>query len=177
MLLNQFYNKTELTQLMENMTIAVDTREKKIEHITSTWDQNGIRYKIQGLNAGDYGAIIPPAPDLNIIKPIFIPVVIERKANLDELANNFKNRSTFENEFIRLKFKGYKVYMFIEDLNGYEKLIKGQYRSQYDSKAFLGSLKSFEARYNINVKFIDPKLSAHEIFKTLYYETKEFFLK
>lgn len=178
MITSQYFYKKELDEILESLTLLVDTKEKNNSHITKQFDKNNINYKSQGLKAGDYAAFIPASNKFNFSKNIYIPAVVERKASLDELASNFsqKNRHRLENEFMRLKFKKYRIYLFIEDLLGYEKLIKGDYRSEYDPKAFLGSLKAFEVRYDIHLKFVDPRLSAHEIYKTLYYETKEFLL-
>lgn len=41
----------------------------------------------------------------------------------------------------------------MEDLEGYQKILNGKYRSQYNPQSLLGSLKTFEVRYNFSTVF------------------------
>jgi len=52
--------------------------------------------------------------------------------------------------------------------------VNGRYRSEYDPKAFLASLKSWEIRYNFGTSFIDKKYSGNFIYFTLRYFLYEF---
>jgi hypothetical protein len=70
------------------------------------------------------------------------------------LAATIKERNRFENELIRAQHSPFVL--MVEDSDGYEKIIKGAYRSQYCAKALLGSLKSFETRYSFQTVFISP---------------------
>ena len=96
---------------------------------------------------------------------------------MDELASSIKERTRFENEFIRAQSSGTKFYLLVEEANGYENILKGKYRSQYDPKALMASLKAFESRYNFGTTFLDKKLAGDFIYRTLLYELREFLLK
>ena len=66
-----------------------------------------------------------------------------------------------------------KTFMFVEDLNGYEKLVTGDFRSQYSSNAAVGTFETFTARYDLNIQFIDKKTTGYRIYKALYYHIYE----
>lgn len=48
----------------------------------------------------------------------------------DELVQSIKDRSRFENELIRASKKPFTL--LVEDLEGYQKILNGKYRSQYN---------------------------------------------
>ena len=112
--------------------MLVDSREKELFHITNIWDKKKINYVVlkekQSMKVGDYsiGVELPNGKKISFIDK----VVIERKANLNELCNNFtedkddKGRSRIVREFIRSKENGIKLILLIEDSKGYGKAIK-----------------------------------------------------
>ena len=65
----------------------------------------------------------------------------------------------------------------VEDGNGYERMIRGQYRSSYNAKSLLASLKTFESRYSFNTVFVNEKASGNFIYHTMYYQARELFKK
>jgi len=148
-----------------NYIILVDTREQKNEHITSYFNQNFIPYRLQKLDYGDYTII----DDSNE----FIPICIERKSSIDELAGNFTSgRDRFNEEFRRAIINYCTILLMVEDLYGYKKIINGTYRSKMNPNAFLGSLKAFESKYFFQTSFIQKELSGHFIYHTLVYYAK-----
>ena len=48
-----------MEELISSMTILVDTREQKNNHITDYFDRKKINYKRKALNYGDYSFMIP----------------------------------------------------------------------------------------------------------------------
>ena len=106
------------------------------------------------LDQGDYSFYIPANKKLNIDRDLYFHnhVVLERKNSLDEIAQNFtKDRVRIKTEFAQCKGE---MTLLIENAS-YEKLCKGEYRSEYNSKSFLASLHSMSAEYDIPFLFIE----------------------
>ena len=62
-------------------------------------------------------------------------VVIEKKNGLDEIAGNFTvDRQRFEDEFIRAKAEGLKVFLIIENAS-WSDILLHNYRSKLTPKA------------------------------------------
>ena len=78
------------------MVIQVDKREQANQHILSFFDKNKINYESRSLNTGDYSFYIKQCPELGIMWDWWADnLFIERKASLDELANNLKEERFF----------------------------------------------------------------------------------
>lgn len=165
------YTDIEIKELLSTIVIQIDTREQKNEHIVSYLDKKNVKYEYAKLDHGDYGAYIPTSEPYGIIRDTHIPVYIERKNSIDELASTIKERTRFENELIRSQNS--KFLMLVEDDKGYENLINGKYRSKYDARALLGSLKTFEARYNFTSVFISKQTTPNYIYHHLLYNIRE----
>lgn len=164
------FTDTELKKILaENMVIIVDTREQQNRHILDYFDKENIKYITKKLDSGDYSIKINANTELGFLRDIYLPIAIEKKNSVDELASSFKDRSRFEAEFIRAKGNNTKIVMLVEEANGFENITKGNYRSQYDSKAFLASLATWEHRYNFSTVFLDKVLSGRFIYNTLKY--------
>src|SRR5699024_4589851 len=146
------YTDNELKKLLDSIQILVDTREQKNDHITDYLSKKQVTFKKMKLDHGDYGALLPRNEELGIMKDIIYPIAIERKNSIDELAMTIKDRTRFENELIRSQQSNFLL--LIEDEQGYEKIVKGEYRSEYNARALLASLKTFETRYRFNTVFI-----------------------
>jgi ERCC4-type nuclease len=168
------YTDTEIKKLLkEKFVIVVDTREQQNQHILDFFNKHKIKYEVEKVDAGDYTAKVLPCPEKGIHREFYGNVTIEKKNSIDELASSFKERTRFENEFIRAFGKKTKTYLLVEDSNGYKKILKGDYRSEYDRNALMGSLKAFEARYNFATHYCDKELSGDFIYRTLYYFMRE----
>ncbi|MEW5552119.1 ERCC4 domain-containing protein [Peribacillus frigoritolerans] len=157
----------EIMQLLASMVILVDTREQQNSHILKYFDSSKIPYKQKKLDYGDYSSYLPKNEELGIQRDIFLSAAIERKNSVDELAATIKERNRFENELIRSQNAPFVL--MIEDSHGYEKIIKGEYRSQYSAKALLASLKSFETRYGFQSVFIAPQTAGNYLYYHFYY--------
>jgi ERCC4-type nuclease len=155
------FTDKELKQLLQSITVLVDTSEQQNQHILKYFDSKKIHYKSIKLEVADYSVMLPACPELGIIKDIHLPIAIERKNSVNELVQTFKDRTRFENELIRSQ--KIRFSLLVEDQNGYENLIRGNYRSQYNAKALVGTLKSFETRYGFFTAYIPNHASGHYI--------------
>lgn len=164
------YTETEQKNLLSSVSILVDTREKKNDHIIDYFDKCNIKWKSKALEQGDYTFFVPQNDELTIPRDIYFndEIIIERKGSLDELAGNLTtNRDRFEKELSLAKAK--TRYLMIENAS-YEDVLSGNYKSDYSSKSFVGSLHSFNHKYNLQVVFMPNKLASGAfIYATMYY--------
>ena len=99
--------------------------------------------------------------DTHFVDELFL----ERKANLDELANNLKGE-TFVNEIKRTKNIEHK-YIIIEN-GSWEVILAHNYQSQYNEKSFYNTLLKLQAKYNIKILFCkDSARMIYNICKTI----------
>lgn len=164
------YTDTEEKELLSSIVILVDTREKVNSHIIEYFDKHGIPYKKKALQQGDYSFFLPKSDKLSIPRDTYFDheIFVERKANLEELSRNLsEGRSDFEEE-LAVARAGTK-YLLIENAN-YKDIVLGNYNSQYSKKSFLGSLHSFNHKYDMQVVFMpDNAYSAAFIYGTMWY--------
>lgn len=165
----------EIKEILSTLTIIVDTREQKNTHILDYFRKKEINFTIRTMKTGDYSAMIPRNDELGIFRDIYLPALLERKNGVDELVESIKDRSRFENELIRAS--KHPFVLIVEDLEGYNKILKGQYRSQYKPESLLGSLKTFEARYQFTTFFINPITSGNYIYHHFLYYARELLKK
>ena len=155
----------------EDYAIIYDTREQDI-FIPQILRKNGIQTIRRKLDTGDYA--------IQYRDGYIPPVVIERKACLDELIGNMlDNRkdadgnNRFIRELERSKQQALKVYLLIQDKDYYLKLITGEYRSKVNPKAISGMIISLLAKYpNLHI-IADRELSPSMVYKVLFYELRE----
>lgn len=164
--MKRHYTKTEIDELLKQLTIVVDTREQKNEHIMGYFDTNKVAHTTRKLDTGDYSAMIGKMT-------LEHDVVIERKASLDELAGNFTiDRQRFEDEFTRAKAEGLKVFLLVENAS-LSDIFSHNYISKLEPKSLLASLLSWQVRYNITIMFCKPSESGQIIYGILYYAARE----
>lgn len=91
--------------------IIIDTREKKLEHIESAFQKNGIPYFKHKLDVGDY------ANTENM------KIVVDRKQNLQEVSQNLcsEDSGRFWRELRRAKKDGVHIVFLIEQ-RGYKNI-------------------------------------------------------
>lgn len=166
--------------LKENFMILYDTREQQNQHILDYFNKKKIQVKKQKIDEGDYTAIITKREDMGINRDIYFNIAVERKNSVDELAGNlgekrddYRDDIRLERELKRARQKGTMVYLLIEDKDGMENIQKGNYRSQYSSKAFEAKLASIEINYLKGIRFVDKTEAGRTILKLLYYSVME----
>ena len=145
----------EIEQIKESLVILIDTREKKNDHITSMFDKAGIAYERCKLDFGDYSIKIPAAA-LGLERDIYLDkeIVIERKANLEELSQNFTRfRANFKKE---LALAPARKVVLVEG-HSYTDLCHSFYETDYNYKNFLISLHSFWNTYHCPFFFLKDK--------------------
>jgi ERCC4-type nuclease len=165
------YTDKELKTLLDTLTITVDTREQKNQHVLEYFRKREVEFKFKTMKTGDYSAMLPKNNELGITRDMYLNAVIERKNGVDELVESIKDRTRFENELIRAS--QHPFVLLVEDKDGYAKILNGTYRSKYKPESLLGSLKAFEARYNFSTVFIEPKLTGNYIYYSFLYRVRE----
>lgn len=173
------YTDAELKVLLKNLCVICDTREQKWQHIKQYFDDKKINYKVEKLQQGDYSVCIQSNDEtipIGITRDLYFTdeVVVERKANIDEVAGNMKepDRTRLKKEFSYLRAKGVKVYFYIQDENYDINIRQGNYRSQYNPKALYASIKDFESEFGFEVRPVRSEVIGSEIYYTLYYHVR-----
>ena len=187
--------------------VVIDSREKSINHILNKFDEGfeykpshhdmyrgkkstysePIQYYIQekGLKVGDY-TIAVQLPNKEVIN-FKDKVVIERKADLNELCCNlFDSKSKddegltrIEREFKRAKEQGIKVHLVIETNNMIDKILSSKHfrydtASKVNPKSFQMMFLSLCNRYDISVWYCNKKDSARLIHDLLFVYAREY---
>lgn len=162
------YTDKEINELISSMIILVDSREQKNSHILESFDKNKIAYKKKALDYGDYSFEIPANEQLSIPRNLSFAskIVVERKASLEEISGNLTNgRDRFEKELCLAP----KTKVLLIENADYGDIAKGNYKTQYNKKSFLGSLHSFWFKYDIPIVFM-PDNSYSALFIKKYFE-------
>ncbi len=103
-----------IKKLTKQMVVLIDTREKRNEHILSYFDKQGITYRKEKLDFGDYTFLLPSAATGQGDIYFHDSIVIERKASLEELSGNLaQKRQQFEAEFLKARNAGAKIYLMV----------------------------------------------------------------
>ena len=185
--------------------IVVDTREKVLNHILNKWDEgfehkpshhdmhrgkkstysDPIQYYIKdkGLKVGDY-TIAVQLPSGEVIN-FQDKVIIERKADLNELCCNFfdkkdaEGKTRLERELKRAKEQGIKVILLVEVDNMHSKILSSKYfrfdeASKVSPASFNAILRSLQAKYDISIEYCNKNDSARLIHDILYYQAREY---
>lgn len=151
------------------MVIIVDTREqvngKLVERLTSI----GHPYRREALKSADY-MVEYQTPEGSTVR---LPVAIERKMSLDELASCLTGqRDRFQRELERLKADGTKTYLLVEKAT-WEDIYNGKYRSRMAPAAFIGSLIWWAVHYDLRIIFCKVGTSGRLIGDIFKYEVSE----
>lgn len=158
----------QISDILSNIVVIVDTREQKNQHIIEYLDSKGIPYKIEKLDTADYSFVLPDYPELGMDKRI----LIEKKNSLDEISGNFtRDRERFAREFERVQ-EHEKIHLVVENAT-WKKLMKGSYRSQLDPRSFMASMLTWNIRYGCPVWFCGTDESPTLIYHLMYYELFE----
>lgn len=163
----------EIKRLTKSMVILVDSREKKNRHILDYFEKQGIPYRVEKLEYGDYSFMVPASAagaDIYFHRDC----VVERKASLEELSGNLaQERDRFEKEFLKAGNDGCKTYLMVESPGGYSDIIAHKYRTEFAPAAYMASLKTFEHRFGANIQFISAGYAGYYIASTFQYYARE----
>ena len=185
--------------------IVIDSREKSINHILNKFDEgfehkpshhdmyrgkkstysDPVQYYIKekGLKVGDY-TIAVQLPNGEVVN-FQDKVVIERKADLNELCCNFfdkkdeEGKTRLERELDRAKEQGIKVILLVEVDNMHSKILSSKYfrfdkASKVSPASFNAILRSLQAKYDISIEYCKKEDSARLIHDILYYHCREY---
>ena len=187
--------------------VVIDSREKSINHILNKFDEgfehkpshhdmyrgkkstygNPVQYfiKDKGLKVGDYTIAV------QLISGEVInfqdKIVIERKADLNELCCNlFDSKSKddegltrFERELKRAYEQGIKLHLLVEISDMHSKILSSKHfrydkASKVSPQSFYAMLHALASRYNISIWYTDKSNSARLIHDILYYHAREY---
>lgn len=152
------FTDKEIAEIMNNAVILIDTREKD-NYQTRLFNEYCVSCLIKTektkLPVGDYGVKVPANQELGIMRDIYMPFVVERKANLDELCVNFSStdRTRFLNEFAKAQIGGFKIHVVVES-NDYNDLVTGNYRSQFKPTTLEANIWSVQAKYDVKFSYV-----------------------
>lgn len=133
------------------MVIQVDKREQANQHIIDFFDKSKIQHESKSLTTGDYSFYIKKCPELGIMWDWWADnLFLERKANLNELANNLKEERFFNEMKRTIDFK--HKFLVIEN-GSWEDILLHNYQSQYSEKAFYSQMIKLMAKYDIKIIF------------------------
>jgi ERCC4 domain len=157
----------QISDIIKDMIVLVDTREQKNDHILSFMDSEKIQYRIEKLETADYTFVLPNYTELGLDQKF----LVEKKNSLDEISGNFgKDRERFKREFERVCDQ--KIHMVIENAT-WKKVKHHNYRSLITPKSFTASLLTWCIRYKCPVWFVGKDESAELIINLLHYELME----
>ena len=101
---------------LQNVSVLIDTREQKNEHIVERLDSLGIRHKPKKLDFGDY-SFQAQGRDFSL------SCVVERKASVNELYGNLtSDRDRIEKEFKAGSVLAREFILLLEDCRSMEDL-------------------------------------------------------
>ena len=161
-------NQIEVRDAVKTLILLIDTREQDTAKLRSRIEQAGLPYRRQKIDAGDYGAAVTVNGE-----ELILPVAVERKMSLDELANCFcGGRARFIREFERAEVAGTKMYLLVEGAS-WEKAYAGQYRSRMSPASMVASLLTWSARYNCRIIFCKAETTGKIIAEILQREAIE----
>lgn len=141
-------------ELLTHLCVVHTTNEQKNDHITKWFDENEILHEARALKTGDYCFKITAAPEYGFPVDTYFTdeLFVERKNSLGELAGSI-NDEAFHYELKRSQNIKHK-YLLVEQPGGWEDLLNGNYRSQYNAKSFWGTMNTFMVKYDLKVMFL-----------------------
>ena len=163
------YTDKELSKIIDNLVILVDSREKSNAHILKLFDKHNIKYEIKKLNSGDYSGKILKSDIYNNELSLENIISVERKASLEELSGNLtKEKDRFQREFDRSLAD---LIIMIEGAS-YKDLATHNYKTNLPPKSFLGILHSFCDKNNSSFFFVEKDYSALFIYNIIKYRVR-----
>lgn len=159
----------EIQRAVESMVIICDTREQMNEKLMARLSTLGHPYRREALESADY-MVEYQASNGSTVR---LPVAIERKMSLDELASCLTvQRDRFQREMERLRSAGTKTYLLIEKAS-WEDIYNGRFRSRMSPASLIGSLIWWSVHYDLRIIFCKVGTSGRIIGDILKYEVCE----
>lgn len=164
------------------ITVIIDTKEKKCEHIVAYLEKHNVNYIFRHLDFGDYSLILHIGGEDYDLSNKF---TIERKATLPELIQNLctkDNRPRFEAEFQRAQSIGARLELLIEDEGWYRKIITGDYgngyhKSKASKKQIRSSISYIQQRYGFAICGISKDYAGYYIMDRLAWFARSYIIE
>ena len=159
----------EAEECLGSMVFVVDNREQSTMALSKRLEylQPNVR---ETVNAGDYTAktLLPDGTWF------YLPVAIERKMSLTEIAGNLtRERERFRAEFNRAREHGIRLYILIEQAS-WESAYAGAYRSKMRPQSLIASLLTWSARYGCSIFLCERSDTGGKLIRDiLHYEMRE----
>lgn len=162
-------NPAEIESCLSSIIFLVDSREQPTDAFKRRLEYLYPNER-ETLLAGDYTAKTQ-LPDGSWF---YLPVAVERKMSLTEIAGNFcRERKRFRAEFNRAREHGIRLYILIERAS-WDNAYAGAYRSAMKPRSLIASLLTWGARYDSPVIMVErPETGGKLIHDILYYEMRE----
>ncbi len=158
----------QIADIIKDMVIICDNREKKNQHILDYLDKNNIPHQTEKMETADYSFVLPSYPQIGADRRF----LVERKGSLNEVAGNLtKDRERFIREFERVQDK--HIHMVMEGAT-WKRILAGTYRGGFNPTSYMASLITINIRYNCPIWFCNVEESPTLIFNILKYELREF---
>ena len=165
--------QAEIKKAIDEMIILEDTREKECERHAQRVNSFPVEVQRIKLDVGDYSCFtkLPHS----VVVDLRSVVCIDRKSSLEELIKNLSSpdRERFLAEVERAASAGMRLYILVEDADGWNKIFSGNYNSRYNSSALQGSIQALRSKYGVIVDFVSPDNSAKLIYLILKSELKK----
>lgn len=175
------FTTNEVNKILKELIITTDSREQKNAHILKWFDDNKIKHEEVKNDFGDYSAYIKKGTIKGIDRDLYFDKIIsiERKANIDELANNLKkeNKPRLKSEFAHLNKYNVECHLFMEDLLFKKHMREEKYRSLWKGKTLNATIHGFRSEYKIHWQNIDKDDMGSEIYSTIYYSVRNYLLR
>ena len=166
----------DTADLLSTFEIICDTREQMTARAEQRYKSFEVNYSRGTLSYGDYCGNITFRDGRKLYDAshtISAKCVVERKMNLDELAQCFtRGRERFKKEFERAAAHDCRVFLLCEN-GSIEKILKHEYKSKFNPKAFLASVIAWNIRYNMQLIFCTQLSSGRVIREILYRDIKD----
>lgn len=144
--------------------ITIDSREKKIQHITKNFDALKVPYTVHKLAYADYCNDEEPG------------VLIDRKQNLDEIAQNLCSNDDrrFWNEIRGAHKAGTKIIILCEhgkDVKSVRDVVRWKSpHSKVNGNWLIAQMIKLQMAYGVEWRFCDKSETAREILRALKYK-------
>lgn len=169
-------NPFDTEDLLSSFEIICDSREQVTQRAEQRYRSFGVPHSRGTLSYGDYCGNLTLRDGCKLYdasQTISAKCVVERKMNLDELAQCFtRGRDRFKREFERAAAHDCRIFLLCEN-GSIEKILRHEYRSKFTPKAFLASVIAWNIRYNMQLIFCTQLTSGMMIKEILYRDMKD----
>lgn len=167
----------DIASVMSSMSVLVDTREQDTARARRRLTAIGLPVERVALDYGDYAynATLPDGRRIYDIRDgrIHPQCAIERKMDIDELAQCFcGSRERFEREWQRASGSGARLWLLVENAS-WSDIYKHRYRTLMHRSALIGSILSWQCRYDSRLIMCDETVSGQLIRDILIRDLKE----